>query len=298
MVSVKMRTLSARSIGSICILLAISHSLRQTVIDVVASNVPRETMEHNSFPFQQEMEERNMHLSLRQQQKFYMKKDQISEIFPLKMLYSFDSIKWHSLIINNRFAYRHIFKNGGTTVEKQTGSRHVEKKEVGERILVATLRDPIDRFLSGWAECGERNKNYMEYEKTDDKDYDGRIQLWLNRTKSLAFNKSSCRRSEQCMCGFHSLPQANFMLTGKKIIDPKIGLVGDLHELSDVLALTGFQYDYSISTSRNATTSSLKNKYFPIKKHLITDDTMRGICEFLRLDYYLFDFELPEPCRT
>jgi hypothetical protein len=202
------------------------------------------------------------------------------------------------LIINNRFAYRHIFKNGGSTVKKQTGSRHVKKNKVGERIVVAALRDPMDRFLSGWAECGERYKGYMEYEKTDDRDYDGRIQLWLNRTKSLALNKRSCKRSVQCMCGFHSLPQANFMLTRKKIIDPKIGLVGDLHELSDLLAVTGFQYDYSIETSRNATLSTLKNKHFPIKKHLITNDTMRSICEFLSLDYFLFDFELPAPCRT
>lgn len=256
-----------------------------------------DSLEHESIPFQQELNDRNMTLSLRQQRKFQMKKNLVPEVFQKEMLYTFDS-RWHSLIINDHFAYRHIFKNGGSTVKKQTGSNHVKKSQVGDRIVVASVRDPIGRFLSGWAECGERNKEYMEYNKTADADYDARIQLWLKRTKSLARKDRSCRRSLQCMCGYHSLPQANFMLTRKKQIDNKIRLVGDLKELTDLLAVTGFQYNAAIESSRNATTSSLKTQYFPIKKHLITDETMRSICEFLSMDYFLFDYTLPVQCRN
>jgi hypothetical protein len=74
--------------------------------------------------------------------------------------------------------------------------------------------------------------------------------------------------------------------------------VGDLQELPDLLELAGVQYNRSIAIGKNALLSTHKQNYFPRKAHLIANDTMRSVCEFLSLDYFLFDFELPEPCRT
>jgi hypothetical protein len=267
---------------------------RQPLIDTVTS----ERKKQQSFPFQQELEKRNLHLSLRQQQKFHMNKDLVSENFPQEMLYPLGGVKWHSIILNKQFAYRHIFKNGGTTVEKQAHSKAVSGKRVGSRTIVAAVRDPIDHFLSGWQECGNRFRKSMEASKTSDEEYDGRIQKWLNKTKALARGEKSCRKSLPCLCAIHSLPQANFFITEAIIVDPKVRLVGDLRDLPGLLAVAGFQYDNSKANKRDASSSPTKQKYFPRKVHLIANDTMRSVCEFLSLDYFLFDFELPEPCRT
>jgi hypothetical protein len=267
---------------------------RQPLIDTVTSERKKRTR----FPFRQDLEKRNLHLSLRQQQKFHMNKDLVSEKFPQEMLYSADTNKWHSILLNKQFAYRHIFKNAGTTVEKQAHSKAVPQKRVGNRTLVAAVRDPLNHFLSGWQECGKRFRTSMEWNKTSDAEYDGRIQTWLNKTKSLARGEKSCKQRLPCLCALHSLPQANFLITKAKIVDPKVRLVGDLQELPGLLAVAGFQYDNSKAIGRDASSNPTKQKYFPRKEHLIANDTMRSVCEFLSLDYFLFDFELPEPCRT
>jgi hypothetical protein len=287
--------MSLRSLIVTCILVVISlHMFRQPLIDTVTS----ERKKRRRFPFQQELKKRNLHLSLRQQQNFHMNKDLVSEKFGKEMLYSADTNKWHSILLNKQFAYRHIFKNGGTTVEKQAHSKAVSRSRVGNRTLVAAVRDPLDHFLSGWQECGKRFRTYMEGSKTSDEEYDGRIQQWLNRTKSLARGEKSCKKILSCQCAIHSLPQANFLITKATIVDPNVRLVGDLHDLPGLLAVAGFQYDNSKALGRNALSNVVKQKHFPRKEHLIANDTMRSICEFLSLDYFLFDFELPGPCRT
>jgi hypothetical protein len=310
--NLSMKTLSLRLINSICVLAILYYTFRQTTIFVIdrhmihydnnydyANEDPQERKKQQSFPFQQELEKRNLQLSLRQQQKFHMNKDLVSENFPQEMLYSLDWNVWHMFLLNNQFAFCHIFKNGGTTVEKQTGFRQVRNTRVGNRTVMTVLRDPIEHFLSGWQECGERFPFYMEMGKRSDKAYDGRIQKWLERTKALARGGAkSCRKSMECICALHSLPQANFLITDDKRIGSKIRLVGDLQELPDLLELAGVQYNRSIAIGKNALLSTHKQNYFPRKAHLIANDTMRSVCEFLSLDYFLFDFELPEPCRT
>lgn len=251
------------------------------------------------IPFQQEMEDMNAILSLRQQEIFYLKKDLVPGAFPPEKLFSVDTKRWHSIVLNDLFAFRHIFKNGGTTVEKQAHHHAVSRSKIGKRKLVAAVRDPLDHFLSGWQECGKRFKKEMDYDKTSDEEYDGRMSKWLNRTKSLARGERSCKKHLWCICALHSLPQANFMISKTtKTIDPKIVLVGDLNELPSLLAVAGFHYDNSKGIGREASSNKIKKKYFPRKTELISNDTMRSICDFLEVDYFLFDFELPEACRT
>ena len=124
------------------------------------------------------------------------------------------------------------------------GHRQVREDEYGNRLLVAAVRDPIDHFLSGWAECGARDKLL----KADiNGTYDERVFAWLNVARSYTWGAT---------CVGHSLPQANFLLLrmnrrrkqGKSYFHPRVDLVGDMHELPQLLELAGFRYNETIET--------------------------------------------------
>ena len=40
----------------------------------------------------------------------------------------------------------------------ETCRDEVPERQYGNRFLLATMRDPINHFLGGWAECGNRGK--------------------------------------------------------------------------------------------------------------------------------------------
>jgi hypothetical protein len=267
---------------------------------------------HIDFPYHQEMRELNLTRSLRQQGKFHLKKGLVSpETFPEDLLFSVGLRHALTFRINDDFWFRHIWKNGGTTVELQTGAPQLDQRNAGNRTVVTVVRDPIDHFLAGWQECGYRNPNEMGGRSNiKTKTYDERIRTWLTTTqKRKAYHiwlgqsknatrstKPSCRGS--CACSVHSLPQANFLITETGIIDPNIGLVGDLRELRGVLSLTRFQYNASIGNGKNSSTNSFKTRFFPRKRHLISNETMRALCAFLSLDYFVMDFEIPDACKN
>ena len=46
-----------------------------------------------------------------------------------------------------------------------------------------------------------------------------------------------------------------------------------------------------------AAENDVKTRHFPRAPELLSDDTVRDICRYLALDYYLFDFRPPVPCR-
>lgn len=260
-----------------------------------------------SFPYSQELAERGLFLSMKQQERYFSRKNSLELDFASSPLMFSTATwtywnRWHALILNEKFAFRHIFKTGGTSLEMQTGSKHVTRKAIGNRRMMATVRDPLEHFLSGWQECGERFPVYMEWNHSlgdggeDEKDsYSRRIQLWLDRTKSMVFGTEKC--VGKCVCAMHSFPQSSFLITKKGTIDPKVDLVGDLRELPGLLEIVGFHYNWSLGTGRNASATEFKSKYFPRKPQWISDETLKAICEFVAIDYYLFDFELPTACK-
>ena len=205
-----------------------------------------------------------------------------------------------AFIINDEYALRHIFKSGGTSVQDQTGAGrhgHVPQWRVGNRSLIATVREPLDHFLSGWAECGFRNFHDMMSLSTSPT-HDDRVRGWL---RYLRTHKISGKGLGKCIP--HSMPQANFLWQNQNISvqdfewDKTISVVGDMTEIPGLLELTGFHYDASIRISRKASENEIKKQHFPSDTSLLSNSTVQDICRYVALDYYLFAFDLPVPCR-
>lgn len=243
------------------------------------------------IPFAKELQEANLPLSFRHHTKFNTNKFRLPEHAKANQLFATINCKrcnkHYAVILNDEYAFRHIFKNGGLARKPL---------EVRGKKLIAPVRDPIDHFLSGWQECGERNPETMEWTKTSDGQYDGRIKRWLQRVKDFALKEPFCNGG-LCPCGVHSFPQVNFLLTPRQTVSGMIALVGDLRELPELVKLVGFEFDHSKQSGRNASATEIKSKHFPVKKHLISNATMKEICDFVSLDYFLFDFEPPEACK-
>ena len=66
--------------------------------------------------------------------------------------------------------------------------------------------------------------------------------------------------------------------------------MGDMRELPGLLAVVGFRFDNTIETQNNATMDEGKRSWFPRDKRLLSNRTIDVLCEYLLLDYYLFDF--------
>ena len=73
--------------------------------------------------------------------------------------------------------------------------------------------------------------------------------------------------------------------------------VGDLDEILGLLELVGFQYDTQIPIGRGLSITVIKQLHYLKQKHLLTDDILRKIYDFVALDYFLFDFQLPKACQ-
>jgi hypothetical protein len=75
-----------------------------------------------------------------------------------------------------------------------------------------------------------------------------------------------------------------------------VKLVGDLREMESVLEITGFDKYSDEVKGRDSSSNTVKSEYFPSRRDLLHDQTILDLCEFLALDYFLFDFEPPEIC--
>ena len=177
------------------------------------------------------------------------------------------------------------------TVLRQTHGKHSPSWKIGDRKLLVTVRDPIGHFLSGWAECGARSKTDF-FAKNTSIPFDMKIQKWLSYIQT-------CTGRTLCSCRVHSMPQANFLFVSDTIyeIDPKVDIIGNMRELPELLEFVGYPYDPSISAGNNGTENEIKKTHFQVDKSLLSNNTIQALCKYLRLDYYLFDFEPPAACR-
>jgi hypothetical protein len=259
----------------------------------------------SSIQHLQEILHRNLCLSYKHQQKFFTVKDQVlswvnnhSEHNHMMQTTGESTDRFYAFILNEKYAFRHIFKCGGTTVGDQTKARNPRAERspkwvIGDRKLLATVRDPVDHFLSGWAECGKRGgvKRCSNCFKSS-VPYDEKIQNWLSFVQK-------CKGKKRCSCNVHSMPQANFLFAGegKYVIDPKLDIIGDLMELPALLELVGFPYNATIPSGNNATEEQIKRVAFPNDKSGLSNSTMQKLCKYVELDYFLFDFEPPVGCH-
>lgn len=252
-----------------------------------------------------DLNEKQHCLSYKQHKNIFLRKDKViawvkknqTNDDARSLLYPIHRDPFYAFILNDKYAFLHIFKNGGSSVQAQLGRgtrSHVRPSQVKNRGLLATLRDPIDHFLSGWSECGTRHQlPHLSVDST----FDEKIQMWLDHINSCRSNITCCGKGA-CNCIEHSFPQANFLLnsfTGTGF-DPKIDLLGDLKELPELLHFAGFQHNNSIPSAR-VHAKRKSNHNYPRNRTLISKETMRNVCHFLRLDYYLLEFEPPPICR-
>ena len=195
--------------------------------------------------------------------------------------------RFFAFLVNDAYAFRHICKSGGTTVELQTHARkrgQVPAWRVGDRQLFATVRDPLERFLSGWAECGSRHFDAMAHLTSSDA-YDARVRAWLGYLRATGGNTLREAKGAPNLrtCRPHSMPQANYLWQSEDDFEwhARLDLVGHLSELPGLLEVVGRRYDPSIRIGNEAAENDVKTRHFPRAPELLSDDTVRDICRYL-----------------
>jgi hypothetical protein len=153
-------------------------------------------------------------------------------------------------------------------VEAQTGRSHTTTSDpqVQTRQWVTWVRDPIDHFLSGFAECGYRqlenlNDDMGNLTKTWEKllkvPYNSGVRRFLRKTMDL----SKQQRSYECE--IHGFPQANSLLFKNGTIDNHVVVLGDMREMEGVLELVNFQYNSTIKKGRDSSQNEVSQTLPP-----------------------------------
>lgn len=253
--------------------------------------------------------------------------DNLSLAFPPELLYQAtgNHNTKKALVLDDEWVYIHIWKSGGTTIYRQF--RRPQKRLIADEAVqnrtkwLTFVRDPVDRFLSGYSECLTRhyqknssNDDDVDYQPSpppaaaaalpppwDEAAYDTQIREWLYQTTMHANGRG--RGWQRNVCEHHSYPQVNFILddNGQTILD-NITVIGDLSEMPAFLgrmlsSSSNFTYNHARGASRVAAHNEFKSRFFPARRDLLSNATLRGICKFLALDYYFLDFELPPACQ-
>ena len=257
----------------------------------------------------EQMKKMGLHRSLVQHQHYFTQKDRLNETnVQESLLYPFDSFtRFAGFRLKDDFCFRHIFKNGGTTVEVQTQSKHIRYNEAIQcNSWLVVVRDPIDHFLSGWAECGHRSpRELTPAAGFEESTLDSRVRAWLQHTKRYAAEGDQmCKNNtyefkRSCQCAPHSFAQANFLLAqpeenkkkrARKEMVPNVAVVGDLRELPDLLRIVGVTFNTSLPSGKNSSLYT-SNEAFPKRVDLLSNETLLELCEFLALDYFLFEIK-------
>lgn len=245
--------------------------------------------------------------SLRQQEYYHKRKVQFRQAMPWlddALLYASPQGRRYPFGIQLHhdqhavLAYRNIFKTGGTTISQGRKSLGYHKMQYLPWLVV--VRDPIDHFLSGWGECGQRRQVRSATERWP---YDERIRTWLNTTQTRARGGTHCSSPVQrrdpwvteCLCSAHSLAQANYLynhVTGN--LYDNVALVGDLRELPALLHLVGAPLP---PTSRRNSTQYARRDLYPRRVDWLSNATLLELCRFLALDYWLLNYTPPAICQ-
>ena len=247
----------------------------------------------------------NLQLSVLQQASFEAKRGDLSKIFPRERRTQVNAGEWAANIVTPKYAYLHIYKNGGTTVAAQTKHGHILLPKVSKYNWFTVVREPMDHFLSGWSECGDRDRKHLRIQlglpptgPLDENepippnlllDYDSRVSDWLMQVQATPMAKWNCT--------MHSFPQVNYMLNRRGDVFPQLQIVGDLRELPAVMQTVGFPYQETVQTGRNATADEYLSTYYPRRVDLLSNETMRNLCDYLAIDYFLLGYPLPPPCH-
>lgn len=316
-------------------LITVSNSLRTSIIDLVlGENKNQENMSNFlldnksalEIPHLDEMETLGLHVSYQQQLKLFTMKDKfiswlqnpnwstdeerLRKRFYQKVLQPKSPTKPFAFILNDQYAYLHVYKSGGSTVDYQSGDfGHKTRDEIGSRKLVTTVRDPLDHFLSGWAECGVRlnlhNASAVYGGIQSNFSYDERVLHYLDGIKRCReVGRTAPKTADEakfCGCSCHVHPQISFFLFddghGGIQLDPKLDIVGDLMELEKISGLAGFKFTHYPKILRHTNGDKTKVTYFPKRKDLLSDSTLQRICDYIVGDYLVFDYEPPAVCK-
>lgn len=231
--------------------------------------------------------------------KFLARRHDVSTTFDEVVRYQPIVKKYAAIKVSRKFAFLHVWKCGGTTVEVLLDETQLplSDEQIQRRKWLALVRDPIDRFLSAWAECGvrlyEREINFKGSERYSslnwlEEDYDFRVRAFLREVKDYLPPERSCHT--------HAFPQTNFMLNTTGEIDDHIRFVGDLSEMRIALQVAGLRLGEGELVVRDASDDLVKAYYFQANRELLSDDTLLELCEFYAMDYFLFDFDPPAVC--
>ncbi|KAL3902816.1 MAG: hypothetical protein SGARI_005661 [Bacillariaceae sp.] len=151
------------------------------------------------------------------QEKFLARKDLVSR-FPLESRFKANSHRYSAYDLTDHYAFMHLWKCGGTSVENMGVQQHwLDQKQIKSKAWIALVRDPIEHFLSAWAEI--RYRRYLNRKKRRKEefrhpeneewmigDYDQRVKTFLAEVKSTIWPETI--RSENT----HANPQANFLM--------------------------------------------------------------------------------------
>lgn len=271
--------------------------------EMVISVPPRENI---TFPTPDDewfdsMIEEDALRSSHHQRKFLVRKDRVASQFEKDIRFQSKPGSFAAIVISDAFAFLHIWKCGGTTVAKffENHQSSLIEPWIQSRKWVTLVRDPIDRFLSAWAECGFRAyKGDIDLDGLEkhsvlnwlDEEYDFRVRAFLREVKDFTFPVV------WGSCHMHAHPQANFMMDESGHIDDHVAIVGDLSEMKAILKTAGLTNFTDDRKGRDASSNKIKSKYFPSNRELLRDNTIIELCEFLAVDYFLFDFEPPKIC--